>query len=71
MLTLKDFKGQAPAWCPGCGNFSILRAFNEAMVELELPPPKILIVSGIARQENFLIIPGATPLTDFMEEPYL
>lgn len=53
MLTLKDFKGQAPAWCPGCGNFSILRAFNEAMVELELPPPKILIVSGIGQAGKF------------------
>ncbi|MCS7278718.1 MAG: 2-oxoacid:ferredoxin oxidoreductase subunit beta [Thermodesulfobacteriaceae bacterium] len=53
MLTLKDFKGQKPAWCPGCGNFSILRAFNEAMVELELAPHEIIIVSGIGQAGKF------------------
>lgn len=53
MLTLNDFKGQIPAWCPGCGNFSILKAFNEAMVELNLPPHKIVVVSGIGQAGKF------------------
>lgn len=53
MLTLDDFKGQVPAWCPGCGNFSILKAFNEAMVELQIPPHQIVMVSGIGQAGKF------------------
>lgn len=53
MPTLEDFKGQKPAWCPGCGNFAILRAFNEAMVELGVNPHEILIVSGIGQAGKF------------------
>ncbi len=49
MLSLKDFEGQKPAWCPGCGNFMILRAFNEAMVELGLAPHEFVLVSGIGQ----------------------
>ncbi|MCS7214978.1 MAG: 2-oxoacid:ferredoxin oxidoreductase subunit beta [Thermodesulfovibrio sp.] len=53
MTTLEDFKGRTPAWCPGCGNFSILRAFNEAMVELGLSPHEFVIVSGIGQAGKF------------------
>jgi len=34
-------------WCPGCGNFGILQAITETLAELELPPEKTAIVSGI------------------------
>ena len=53
MTTLSDYKGQKPAWCPGCGNFSILRAFNEAMVELGIEPHQFVIVSGIGQAGKF------------------
>lgn len=53
MPTLNDYKGQTPAWCPGCGNFSILRAFNEAMVELGIEPHQFVIVSGIGQAGKF------------------
>ncbi|MEN2994034.1 MAG: 2-oxoacid:ferredoxin oxidoreductase subunit beta [Thermodesulfovibrio sp.] len=53
MPTLQDYKGRQPAWCPGCGNFSILRAFNEAMVELGLSPHEFVIVSGIGQAGKF------------------
>lgn len=53
MPTLDDFRGQKPAWCPGCGNFSILRAFNEAMVELNISPHEFVIVSGIGQAGKF------------------
>ncbi|GLI53536.1 2-oxoacid:ferredoxin oxidoreductase subunit beta [Thermodesulfovibrio yellowstonii] len=53
MPTLEDYKGKTPAWCPGCGNFSILRAFNEAMVELGLSPHDFVIVSGIGQAGKF------------------
>ena len=53
MPTLEDYKGQTPAWCPGCGNFSILRAFREAMVELRIEPHQLMIVSGIGQAAKF------------------
>lgn len=37
-------------WCPGCGNFGILRAFKKAVKMLEeenINPRKIVVVSGI------------------------
>ncbi len=36
-------------WCPGCGNFGILRAFEEAVLELEnrIPLEKVVMASGI------------------------
>jgi len=53
MPALEDYKGRKPAWCPGCGNFSILKAFNEAMVELGLSPHEFVIVSGIGQAGKF------------------
>jgi 2-oxoglutarate ferredoxin oxidoreductase subunit beta len=49
MPTLNDYQGQTPAWCPGCGNFPILKTFKEAMVELGLEPHQIMVVSGIGQ----------------------
>ena len=34
-------------WCPGCGNFGILNAEQQAIQELGLDPKKVVIVSGI------------------------
>jgi len=41
-----DFENK---WCPGCGNFQILDAMKAAFVNLQLPPEKLLIVSGIGQ----------------------
>ncbi|HUJ19705.1 MAG TPA: 2-oxoacid:ferredoxin oxidoreductase subunit beta [Nitrospirota bacterium] len=49
MPPLERYKGQTPAWCPGCGNFPILKAFNEAMAELDLEPHQVTVVSGIGQ----------------------
>ncbi len=49
MPTLKDYRGQVPAWCPGCGNFAILKAFKDAMVELNIEPHQFTVVSGIGQ----------------------
>ena len=49
MSTLEDYKGRTPAWCPGCGNFSILKTFKEAVVELGMEPNQFTIVSGIGQ----------------------
>lgn len=53
MPTLDDFKGQTPAWCPGCGNFGILNAFKNALVDLGLEPHQFTIVSGIGQAGKF------------------
>lgn len=53
MPSLDDYKGQTPAWCPGCGNFAILRAFKEALIELEIKPHEFTIVSGIGQAGKF------------------
>lgn len=34
-------------WCPGCGDFGILRALKLALTELEIQPHEVLLVSGI------------------------
>ncbi|OGW32761.1 MAG: 2-oxoacid ferredoxin oxidoreductase [Nitrospirae bacterium GWC2_42_7] len=49
MSTLEDYRGQVPAWCPGCGNFSILKALKDSAVELGLEPHQFTIVSGIGQ----------------------
>jgi 2-oxoglutarate ferredoxin oxidoreductase subunit beta len=49
MVTLSDYAGLEPAWCPGCGNFGILKALNRALVELEIDPHQLLLVSGIGQ----------------------
>jgi 2-oxoglutarate ferredoxin oxidoreductase subunit beta len=53
MATLDDYKGQTPAWCPGCGNFGILKAFKDAVIELGLEPHQFMIVSGIGQAGKF------------------
>jgi len=52
-MKLEDYRGQTPAWCPGCGNFGILQAFKEAMVELSIRPHEFTIVSGIGQAGKF------------------
>ncbi|HOO90358.1 MAG TPA: thiamine pyrophosphate-dependent enzyme [Syntrophales bacterium] len=37
------------AWCPGCGNFGILKALKEALVETDIHPEQLVIVSGIGQ----------------------
>ncbi len=49
MVTLETYRGQTPAWCPGCGNFAILKAFKDMLVELQLEPHQITVVSGIGQ----------------------
>jgi 2-oxoglutarate ferredoxin oxidoreductase subunit beta len=53
MPSLEDYKGQTPAWCPGCGNFGILKSFKDAMVELGIEPFQFTIVSGIGQSGKF------------------
>jgi 2-oxoglutarate ferredoxin oxidoreductase subunit beta len=49
MITLETYRGQVPAWCPGCGNFAILKTFKDALVELGMEPHQFTVVSGIGQ----------------------
>jgi 2-oxoglutarate ferredoxin oxidoreductase subunit beta len=37
------------AWCPGCGNFPILKTLKQALTELEIDPRSLVLVSGIGQ----------------------
>ncbi|AQQ09991.1 2-oxoglutarate oxidoreductase subunit KorB [Sedimentisphaera cyanobacteriorum] len=37
------------AWCPGCGNFSILDVLKDSLAELEISPEQLVMVSGIGQ----------------------
>lgn len=37
------------AWCPGCGNFAILKAVKQALAASRLAPHEVLFVSGIGQ----------------------
>ena len=50
MASLEDYYSDDPiAWCPGCGNFSILKSLKQAFVNLGKTPHEIVIVSGIGQ----------------------
>ncbi len=36
-----------PNWCPGCGNYGILAAVKQALLELNLEPNQVAITGGI------------------------
>ena len=44
----KDLKSdQEVRWCPGCGDYAILAAFQAFLPELEVPRENIVVISGI------------------------
>ncbi len=44
----KDFKSdQEVRWCPGCGDYAILAAFQAFLPELQVPRENVVVVSGI------------------------
>ena len=53
MLPLDLYNSIESAWCPGCGNFPMLKAFKQALAELDIRPEDILVVSGIGQSSKF------------------
>ncbi len=46
VLKAKDYKSEiTPIWCPGCGDFGDLAAFNQAMAAMAVEPKNLAIVS--------------------------
>lgn len=55
-LPVDTFKGPVdPDWCPGCGDYGVLRAVQQAAASQGVAPENLLIVSGIGCSSN---LPG-------------
>ncbi len=47
-VKVKDYASSIkPTWCPGCGDYGILVAVKQGLVQAGLAPHEVLIVSGI------------------------
>lgn len=46
---MSTFQTYETAWCPGCGNFSILRSLKTALEQLGKEPHEVLMVAGIGQ----------------------
>ena len=52
--SLRKYKSEiSPVWCPGCGNYGLLRAMEQALDELRIEPHNIIMVSGIGCSGRF------------------
>lgn len=44
-----NFISTETAWCPGCGNFGILKSLTRVLNDLELSPSQVVLVGGIGQ----------------------
>ncbi len=49
MATVEDYGEYETAWCPGCGNFSLLDGVKRALAASGLEPHRVLFVCGIGQ----------------------
>ena len=49
MIPIEQYGEFETAWCPGCGDHSILKAVKKALSMLDIPPHKVLLSSGIGQ----------------------
>jgi 2-oxoglutarate ferredoxin oxidoreductase subunit beta len=49
MVSVADYGKYETAWCPGCGNFAILKAVKQALAAAGVEPHQVLFVSGIGQ----------------------
>ncbi|XOV88256.1 MAG: 2-oxoacid:ferredoxin oxidoreductase subunit beta [Pseudomonadota bacterium] len=53
-LTIKDFEtDQEVRWCPGCGDYAILKTVQKLMPTLGVPKENIVFISGIGCSSRF------------------
>jgi 2-oxoglutarate ferredoxin oxidoreductase subunit beta len=50
---LEDYEGAVPRWCPNCGDHAVLSALQRLVRDHQLPPEKIVVVSGIGCSSRF------------------
>jgi 2-oxoglutarate ferredoxin oxidoreductase subunit beta len=49
MVDVGDYGDYETAWCPGCGDFAILKAVKQALAGKGIAPHEVLFVSGIGQ----------------------
>jgi len=53
-LSAREFKtDQEVRWCPGCGDYAILAAFQAFLPELNVPRENVVVISGIGCSSRF------------------
>lgn len=53
-LTAKDFASdQEVRWCPGCGDYSILKQVQTVLPDIGIPKEKIVFIAGIGCSSRF------------------
>ncbi len=53
-LAAKDYaSNQEVRWCPGCGDYAILKAVTKTLADLQLPREQTVFVSGIGCASRF------------------
>lgn len=55
-----------PTWCPGCGDFSVLKALKQALPEVGRTPEETLLCTGIGcsgKLNSYLDTYGSTRST--------
>jgi len=53
-LTAKDFASdQEVRWCPGCGDYAILKAVQKTLADIEATPENTVFISGIGCAARF------------------
>ena len=58
-LTAKDFAtSQEVRWCPGCGDYAILKSVTKALADVGARPESTAFISGIGCAARFPSIPA-------------
>ena len=52
-ISLKYESTIQPVWCPGCGNYGVLKAVMQAFIDLKIAPENIITISGIGCSGRF------------------
>ena len=53
-LKAKDFASdQEVRWCPGCGDYAILKGMHKALANIGTPPEDVVFISGIGCSSRF------------------
>ncbi len=52
-FTLESYEGGVARWCPGCGDHGVLTAVQRICRDEQLPPEKVVAVSGIGCSSRF------------------
>ena len=55
-IKIEEYKSEiTPTWCPGCGDFAVLRGIHTALARLKIKSEHVVISSGIGCSSN---LPG-------------